>query len=238
MTTNLRLDAAEDLVDALRAGDEDLVSGCMQGLLDHFECELYQDVGKLTREVHNTVKSLGDGSGVACVAETHIPDAKERLEFVIKNTEKAANETLTAVETLVPAVATIDSDLSSLDTAWNKFIEQLPSELDTSDFDLAITNFAERTRGHTSLISSEASKVVTAQEFQDITGQVIRRTIELVREVEEKLVGLVCRPPKAFASLEVVETTAESSFGPATRQEEGRVQNQDEVDDLLTSLGF
>lgn len=230
-TRDASLVLARRLVDAIEAGDcgqtDDLIKALHDG---RFEA-LYQEIGKLTRDVHDNFAELCGDDRLLSLTQRQMPDARARLHYVMDKTEEAANRTLSAVEVMIPMADQMVQQAGSLraelaHTARNDRVEQF---LDTVEHD------ARKLR-------SGLSEVLMAQEYQDLTGQVIKRTINLVGQVEEKLVQLVsaCGVVAAGGSLQLQHPGSDgaASFGPAIRGDGGAVTRQSDVDELLANLGF
>ena len=94
MTNDNRLALAKDLVTALEKGQEISVDMILGEIANVQECQLFQEVGRLTRQLHDTMAGFSTDSNINSMAEHDIPDAKERLQYVITMTEQAANQTL------------------------------------------------------------------------------------------------------------------------------------------------
>src|SRR5574343_469375 len=96
------LSLAKDLVNALEKGDQAVADGLLDELAGLRETQLFKEIGRLTRQLHDTMVSFSVDSAITAMTEHDIPDAKERLQYVIAMTEQAADRTLTAVENLLP----------------------------------------------------------------------------------------------------------------------------------------
>jgi chemotaxis protein CheZ len=177
------------------------------------------------------------------LATADIPDAKERLNFVITRTEEAANKTMDAVEAIFPVVDTISEQVELVKPSWTKLMN---NDLDLKEFKVlcvGIDNLLKTTGNETSHIHSLMTDVLMAQDFQDLTGQVIRKVIDLVIEVEDSLINMLTVFGLSTDSLQekslpkVGDNLVE---GPIVNTEERDdvVEGQDDVDDLLSSLGF
>lgn len=233
---NDNLALARRLVDAIEAGDSAEFHDLIRALHDgRFEA-LFKEIGKLTRDLHDTFADLCADQRLVSIARQHMPDARARLEFVIEKTAEAADRTLGAVETMIP--------LS--DQLVNRAVELRAALAHETDVEVmrerALDYLDSATHGGRKLRTG-LTEVLMAQEFQDVTGQVIRRTIDLVGQVEEKLVELVSACGTVAADLGVSVRVAQpapssSSHGPVIRHDDSVLVRQDEVDELLANLGF
>ena len=169
-----------------------------------------------------------------------IPDAKQRLNYVIEKTEAAAHRTLTAVEAMLPIAERLGQDANEFAGDWSRFTRRELSVEEFKKLSERLVAFLEKIKADSGTMHSSLSDVLMAQDFQDITGQVIRRVINLVTQVENSLVQLIrCAGSQSVGT----DSNAEGlqAEGPAvagTKDSEQRVNGQDEVDDLLSSLGF
>ena len=196
---------------------------------------MLNSVGQLTRQLHDTLVELGyDQSLQECAAAT-LPDARQRLAYVVTLTEQAAIRSLTAVELATPVQQTLAAGASALCGRWDALMrgEASVEEFkrlahETRDYLRAVPDQTEATRAH-------LGEIVMAQEFQDLTGQVLKRVTELASDLETQLLKLLVenaplpiRDPQVLGLLN----------GPAIGGGSEIVANQAQVDDLLESLGF
>ena len=154
---------------------------------DVFHDELQDQVARRGAE---GLAELADIEG-ADLAETDIPDAKDRLNYVIEMTEKAANTAMAVVEDSSPVAEKLSSQAGELKAQWAKFRarELSPEELRAMGHDVE-TFFTESEEMMSKLLSG-FTEILMAQDFQDLTGQIIRRVINLVEEIEGNLVELI-----------------------------------------------
>lgn len=238
-----RLHRIKVLLQYMEADNQEEVDRLLDELSRWRESQIFQELGKLTRELHDTLNNFQVDVQISQMTERDIPDAKERLNYVITMTEQAANRTLNAVEESLPLAEEISIRSGKLYQDWDRFRQRkMPLEEfkalsgDVGEFLNWTTQKADRLRGN-------LSEVLMAQDFQDLTGQIIRRVITLVQEVENKLVELIRvsggRMRVASASASALEDAirAEGPHVPGTSKP-GVMSGQDDVDGLLSSLGF
>lgn len=231
------LSLARELVQFLEAGDAANADRVMQQLAQERESQLFREIGKLTRELHDALRNVELEARMAGLAENEIPDAKERLRYVIARTEDAANRTLSAVEASMPLAERIGADAAALATQWSRFRRR---EMKLADFRVMaeeLMGFLDATQADTRALQTQLSDILLAQDFQDLTGQVIRRVIDLVQEVETNLVRMI-RMSGAATVTTLRPQGGIAAEGPSLPGSIGTVNGQDEVDDLLSSLGF
>lgn len=237
------LQAARQLVAHLEAGNSDEATRLLNDLTRVQESAVFLEMGRLTRQLHDALARLElDGQLVDLTAQ-EIPEAKERLAYVVALTEQAANQTLSAVEETLPITVGLKEEAEGLADAWGRFTrrELHPSEL--KPLADAVGVFLSRVARDSEQVHGKLSEVLMAQGFQDLTGQVLRRVTGLVQEVENNLVNII-----RFTDPRVPREAPATAPGPAPADDPGPsigragqgdvVASQDEVDALLSSLGF
>ena len=242
----ITLEQARELVQLLEMGQQEDANEMIQGLAVPGSTELFAEVGKLTRQLHDSLKTFQVDPQISSLLEDDIPDAKRRLSHVIDMTEQAANKTMDAVETCLPIADTLHSGLNNIMPDWQKLMTR---DLKVGEFKAlchSLNGFLRESANDANALQGSLTEVLMAQGFQDLTGQILRRVIELVREVEDSLIGLLT----AFGqtNLQQEERPAAAKKAKAAHEAEGPiidagsrddvVQGQDDVDDLLSSLGF
>lgn len=240
----MSLEDARQLVEFLEAGNNDAATALLEATKIQDSMELFAEVGKLTRQLHDSLNSFNIDSRIADLANEDIPDAQSRLNYVIETTEQAANKTMDAVETCMPIAEALCSEISDILPRWKKLMAR---DLELGEFKTLCHNvdkFLESSNQDSHKLTELLTEVLMAQGYQDLTGQVIRRVIELVKEVEDSLVNVL----KVFGEPEVSEVqqkekeikSAQSPEGPIIDADsrDDVVSGQDDVDDLLSSLGF
>lgn len=243
---NAVLDQARKLVSELEAGNIDAASNLIDELGRAREQNLFRELGKMTRQLHDALNGFTVDSRMVSLAESDIPDAKARLSHVITMTEESANRTLTAVEGTLPIAEQLQEQADTLHEKWGRFCNKGMRVEEFRDMSKEINDFLAITKGQAGQIHSNLSEVMMAQDFQDLTGQIIRRVITLVQEVEDNLVELVRLSGAARIEQQAQENAVERDedlmrgVGPQVPgvNASGAVSSQDEVDDLLSSLGF
>jgi chemotaxis protein CheZ len=238
-----RLALARALVNHLEEGDNDGAGSVLAELAGFTDSQLFQEVGRLTRELHNSINSFVMEARLSDIAESDMPDAAERLRYVIATTEQAANTTLGAVEDSLPLANSLRSGAEHLSRQWKRFNSRELSVDDFRELSVELSHFLEVTQANSEELHNKLSEVLMAQDYQDLTGQVIRKVIDLVNDVEHKLVELVrLSGGQAIKDRKKdkggTDTQAAGPAVPNVDKVEDRVNSQDDVDDLLSSLGF
>lgn len=240
---HLYVEQAHALIDALESGQVDDAGVVLDDLTKMRETGLFQELGKLTRELHNTLTDFHLDSRLSELTESEIPDAKERLNHVITMTEQAANKTLTVVESTFPRTEQLEKRAADLKSKWDRFRSRDMKVEEFRGLSQEIDEFLSWTSDNATHIHQGMTEVMMAQDFQDLTGQIIRRVINLVQEVEDGLVDLVRITGRSIKKEDTPtdgprDIAAEGPQVPKVGDAAKVVANQDDVDDLLSSLGF
>lgn len=236
------LQRAEDLVRELQRGNEEKVNSILDSISAARESTLFQEVGKMTRQLHDSLETFRRDSRIDDLAAHEIPDARERLTYVISMTQQAADRTLNAVENTMPMAEAISEKSISLSKAWQKFRDRKLTASEFRSLAREIDSFLQEITEDSSVLKNNLNDVLMAQDFQDLTGQIIKRVITLVEEVEGNLVELIRITGDRFVTEQEESESKKdiSAEGPQVPGVGGKdvVSGQDDVDDLLSSLGF
>lgn len=238
----ISLEQANKLVALLEEGKQQEADNIVLSLLKGRENPIVNEVGSLTRDLHDALEQFQFDPRMSVIANEEIPDARDRLEYVMAKTELAANRTMDAVESSLPIADKLHESLLVIRPTWNALMK---GRIELSEFKALcfhIDGLLTQVEGDSTELRNQLTEILMAQDFQDLTGQIITRVITLVREVEERLVDILT----AFgveSSDEETDTNKKSSTeaeGPILNphEREDAVSSQDDVDDLLSSLGF
>lgn len=237
------IEQVESLLGHLKSGNNDEADAILRVLTKGRESELFSEIGKLTRELHDALHNFKLDSRMADLAAQDIPDAKDRLEYVLKMTNDAANKTMDAADSSSEVCNTISAKAQHLQVVWDKVNKNEITGKEFKSFFVDLGDFLQQITSGTTNVSESMTEIVMAQGFQDLTGQVIQRIISLVQDVEESLVHTI----KMFGQMNDYQQAVDNDKNPEKGVEgpaidadnrEDVVANQDEVDDLLSSLGF
>ncbi|MFW5443671.1 MAG: protein phosphatase CheZ [Methylococcaceae bacterium] len=240
MTNDIRLALAKDLVAALEQGNESVADSLLDEIAGVRESQLFQEVGRLTRQLHDTMAGFTVDSKITAMTENDIPDAKERLQYVIQMTEESANKTLNAVENLLPVSKELNEQAKHLSEKWERFLDREMPFAEFKSMSSEITKHFKESKVSLILVQDGLNEILMAQGFQDITGQIIKRVIDLVQDLETSMVELIkLSGGKVAESKAVTHPELPGPVVPGIDDTEGDVAaSQDDVDDLLSSLGF
>ena len=237
MDNEKRLQQAKALVTELEAGNESEAGRIIESLTYRQGNELFLELGRLTRELHEAINGFVSDSRIAELAEREIPDASERLNYVISMTEQSANTSLNAVEASLPLAEELGQKAGALSLDWSRFRDRkLPLE-EFRVLSHELGDFLQTVSDHSGELHGKLSEVLMAQDFQDLTGQIIRQVIKLIHDVEGKLVQLVRISGAHLPENKGDSAKLEGPVVPGVDQGDV-VSGQDDVDDLLSSLGF
>lgn len=234
---------ARALVESIENGNDSEVNSLIENISRFHESQLFQEVGKLTRQLHETLNSFHIDSRVEALAKNEIPDAKERLNYVIKMTEDSANKTLNAVEIGLPIAEELRDKSGILNKKWQRFRQrEMPIE-EFRELSNDIDSYLDWSVIQSEKVRENFSTILLSQDFQDLTGQVIRRVINLVQEMESNLIELVRISGQRMKKGPLVENDGNSSKAdgpriPGCESNKDKLSSQDDVDKLLSSLGF
>ncbi|AWI81581.1 protein phosphatase CheZ [Parazoarcus communis] len=197
---------------------------------------VFNRIGQMTRKVHDSLLELGFDSALQEVAQA-MPDARQRLTYIAQMTEQAASRVLNATDVAKPIQDKLESDADALRAKWDRLYA---NELSVEEFKA----LAGETRGFLSAVSdgsratnAQLLEIMMAQDFQDLTGQVIKKVVDMAQTLESQLLEVLLEVAPAEKRK---EKNAGLMNGPVVSSE-GRddvVTSQGQVDDLLESLGF
>lgn len=197
---------------------------------------VFNRLGHLARSLHDNLRELGYDRKIEEVAHK-IPDARERLNYIAQMTEQAASRVLNATDIAKPLQDDLLMRSGSMAQRWDKMFA---NQLSVEEFKALAADsraFFSDAPGKLRTINAQTMEIVMAQDFQDLTGQVVKKVIDLAAQLETQLVQVLIESMPA-------EKRAEKSDGllngPVINAA-GRgdvVTTQAQVDDLLESLGF
>ncbi|MBQ0712792.1 MAG: protein phosphatase CheZ [Porticoccus sp.] len=211
---------------------------------------LIQRLGQLTRMLRVNIRGLGQQQEMEDAAKS-IPDAMARLDYVVMMTEKAAQRVLNAVDRAQPLQDDIQDGANRLNQRWAGWLKN-PSDLEEArSLALETQSYLEQVPAKTKATGRELLEITMAQDFQDLTGQVIKKMAGVMQNVEHQLLSILVesvsdeKDRDEFRSKLTEErpndTKKETTLlnGPQIDTSSAEVvSSQDQVDDLLDDLGF
>jgi chemotaxis protein CheZ len=194
-------------------------------------------VGHMTRALHDSLRGLGLDKLVEKAA-SDIPDARDRLDYVARLSEQAAKRVLDATDAAGPLQDAVESRSAELRSSWQALLDH--GAAGESDWralaERSIAVMAENERA-AAATRAELMNIMLAQDFQDLTGQVIGKITSIAQDLEKQLVQVLID----FAPSEIRRELDNGLLNGPQIKPEGNtevVANQGQVDDLLDSLGF
>jgi len=201
--------------------------------------EFLSRIGHMTRALHESLRGLGLDKLIEKAA-ADIPDARDRLDYVARLSEDAAQKVLNATDAAGPLQDQISGDAKQLSASWNGL---LATGVAGDARDEAWRALAQQTivalngaADGTSQTKAHLMDIMMAQDFQDLTGQVIKKVTSIAQNLEKQLVQMLID----FAPEQMKKELDNGLLnGPQIDPSgEGVVADQGQVDDLLDSLGF
>ncbi|MGL5007936.1 MAG: protein phosphatase CheZ [Plesiomonas sp.] len=238
----ITLEQARELVSLLEAGQQDEADQIITTLATSDYNVLFNEIGKVTRVLHSGLSEFQLDPRLNQLTQQDLPDAQGRLNYVVSMTENAANRTMDAVDAALPIADGLAQQIEAILPVWQKLFNR---EMELGEFKtlcIELDTFLKLTQQQSDQLRTQLTEILMSQDFQDLTGQIIRRVTGLVGEVEEHLITIMKSfgMPESEQHTELTHEQAISAEGPIHDREKRTdvVQNQDDVDDLLSSLGF
>lgn len=197
--------------------------------------QLVNRIGHLTRQMREGIRELGLDKGIARAAEA-IPDARDRLSYVAKMTERAAERALNAIDVAQPIQEGLSKQANGLTQRWDVWFSS-PLELDDArELVLDTRTYLSEVPKQVSATNAQLMEIMMAQDFQDLTGQVIKKMMDVIKDMESQLMQLLVDNAPIEKRQEVEHTLLN---GPQIKLGNlDAADDQGQVDDLLASLGF
>lgn len=208
------------------------------------EDDLYHAVGNLTRDLHQSLTRFAEDEHLQKITSEELPDATERLQSIISMTADAANRTLDAVDKSLSGLSQLQDLIADLEPVWNELMHNRIERSAFVELCHRVDDFIEKSKRQSTLMQEDLGSIMMAQSYQDLTGQMLQKVISLVGEVEDKLVSFLvtfCDKGKAGTEGRAAAADNLTPQGPSVTSKDlkaGVASSQDEVDDLLASLGF
>ena len=191
--------------------------------------EVFNQLGGITRLLHDTMQQLGVMPKLQSAADG-LPDARSRLNYIATKTADAANKVLNSVDQA-------KAEHTHFSQATRDLAAALVADPVRAVASGRVLNFAKDVEEATGRIDAHLTDIMMAQDFHDLTGQVVAKVVTLANDLEDSLLKLLLQvvPPEHREKVDpnvlhgpVVDATGRTDV----------VSNQGEVDDLLASLGF
>jgi chemotaxis regulatin CheY-phosphate phosphatase CheZ len=186
--------------------------------------DLFVEVGKITRKLHDSIREFQENINprLKNLPVNELPEANDKLQWVIEKTEEAASRTIGLVEKHLGYQGKTSKIIGQIETIIKE--NKIPNDLDQDGLNFLKTMNQD--------LSKDLTEIMIAQDFQDLTGQIIKKVIQLIAEIENQLVMIL----KIFGVK--LESSQEALSGPQIKKMEAVVSGQSEVDDILNQFGF
>jgi chemotaxis protein CheZ len=195
---------------------------------------MFERLGGIVRLLHDSLRELGYDKALT-EASTQIVDAQDRLEYVASLTEQAANKVLNTLDDGMPAQEVLSKQAKEMEERWSALFA---GKLSIEDFKALAGDsrgFAAKVSAATEAEKARLLEIMMAQDFQDITGQLIKKVVAITKKVETELAQLLKDNAPADVREKIAQKEVSLMSGPSVPSE---ALNQDSVDDLLADLGF
>jgi chemotaxis protein CheZ len=203
--------------------------------VDPADKPMFERLGGIVRLLHDSLRELGYDKALT-EASSQIVDAQDRLEYVATLTEQAANKVLNTLDEGMPAQDVLSKKAKDMDSRWTALFD---GKLSLDEFKALAGDsrqFAQAVTEATEAEKARLLEIMMAQDFQDITGQLIKKVVNITKTVEHELAQLL----RDNAPAEVREKLAQKQEAPLMQGPSvpSVALDQDNVDDLLADLGF
>jgi chemotaxis protein CheZ len=206
------------------------------GTPDARQEKVFHRVGQMTRLLHDTIRELGYDRMISETAQK-LPDARQRLSYISQMTEQAASRVLNATDIAKPIQDRVEQNSTTLHARWEKLYAKQLSVDEFKALASETRSFFNQTSLDSKVVNAQLMEIMMAQDFQDLTGQVIKKIVDMAATLETELLKVL------------IEVVPEDKRTPSNEgllngpviNAEGRsdvVTGQEQVDDLLESLGF
>ena len=204
---------------------------------------MFERLGGIVRLLHDSLRELGYDKALT-EASTQIVDAQDRLEYVASLTEQAANKVLNTLDDGMPAQEVLSKQSKEMEERWAALFA---GKLSIDEFKALAGDsraFAAKVSEATEAEKARLLEIMMAQDFQDITGQLIKKVVGITKTVESELAQLLkdSAPPDVKEKLAQKQAAQEQPQPPQQLMSGPSVPSaaldQDSVDDLLADLGF
>ena len=198
--------------------------------------EVLSRIGHMTRALHESLRGLGLDKLIEKAA-SEIPDARDRLDYVARLSEQAAKKVLDATDAAGPVQDAIETRSAELSASWQALLATNASELEWRALAQRTIAGLDESRQGAVATRAQLMNIMMAQDFQDLTGQVIGRITGIAQNLEKQLVQVLID----FAPSEIKRELDNGLLNGPQVNPEGKnevVADQGQVDDLLDSLGF
>ncbi|MGL5249492.1 MAG: protein phosphatase CheZ [Vibrionaceae bacterium] len=236
----ITLRQAQNLVHLLEAGEQEQAEQLFLQFTAPTKQDLLRQVGQVERQLNDFFENVILDQQPTTLGSAKLPDLEERLDYVLDKTQRAVDKTLDGIEIAQPIVDELQGALSQLRTHWRSF-SQAGAPLNDAQA-VSVDAIFDKMDSQCQMLRKQLHEILIAQEFQDITGQVIAQVIGALQQIQTQFVCIMDlhdtnSKPKAKSAADLI-----AAEGPivttSQKQEKTVLKDQSEVDDLLSSLGL
>jgi chemotaxis protein CheZ len=194
------------------------------------DVQMYDRLGPIVRQLHDALRELGYDRSLSSVVE-QVSDSQDRLQYIAQLTEQAANKVLNLVDIALPEQDKQIQNSKALKVRWD---QMYAGALSVDEFKLLVADsrdFIAATADQAEQEKSRLMDIMMAQDFQDISGQIIKKVVSLTQQLERELAQLL----HDYAPDQVREKVVDLLSGPVAPSS---ALVQDDVDQMLAELGF
>ena len=225
-----------NLLRMMEASSADEGMAMLDAFVKDYEDSLFNEIGRLTRQLHDSLVAFQSDEKIHKLAREDIKSAKDRLKYVVDLTEQAAQKVIEVIEKSIPISLKIGEGANDLRLS----LKDRKKATGQSVVPRKTNAFLVGTKRNAGILHGYLTEILMAQEYQDITGQIIKKVINLVQDVEDNLVRLIKLTGRAYGAQAIDKSGTEPSGPcvPRVDDESLYTTRQDDVDQLLASLGF
>ena len=193
--------------------------------------EVIRQIGEITRKLHDSVAQMGLMGDLQAATQA-LPDARSRLNYIARKTSEAAEKVLNSVD----AAKLEQRSISDAAESMHKELASHPHQ-DAASAQRLLASIAQA-KGSTDRIDDHLTNIMVAQDFHDLTGQIVSKVVKLTGELEQNLIQLLLQVAPEYKALATINE--DDLHGPVIDPENRTdvVSDQNEVDDLLARMGF
>lgn len=197
---------------------------------------IFSQLGHMTRGLHNLLRELGLDKAIEQVTQD-LPDNRDRLNYIASMTAQAAERSLNAAEIAKTIQEQQSGSAQHLSGQWDKLFAK---QLGVNEFKALVQDtrrYLTEVPQQSAATNAQLMEVIMAQDFQDLTGQVIKKILAAAQQLENQLLNLLIETTPEIKRQSV---SSDLLNGPVINSSNRSdvVTSQAQVDDLLESLGF
>jgi chemotaxis protein CheZ len=198
--------------------------------------EMYNRLGHMARQLHDSLRQLGYDRMLEDTAR-QIPDARQRLSYIVQMTEQAASKVLNATDIAKPLQDDLLAGAQAMSGRWDRMFANQLSVEEFKSLAVDTRAYFQHAPAKITKTNDQLTAIIMAQDFQDLTGQVIRKVVDMVQSLEGQLLQVLI---DAIPEERKIEVSTGLMNGPVISDDERQdvVTSQSQVDELLESLGF